>query len=113
MLRRKFIKQAGILVTGIIVPDILKVTKKENPTILVVSGWQDVNIGDIAHTPGLLNILETFLPKAKIILWKKREGAKWKAVQELIKSNFPKVNIIYGDVDKHKNVDNNEVQDAF
>jgi AraC-like DNA-binding protein len=27
-----------------------------------------VNIGDIAHTPGLLHVLETFLPESKIIL---------------------------------------------
>ncbi|MCK7536068.1 MAG: hypothetical protein MZV63_36325 [Marinilabiliales bacterium] len=26
---------------------------KNNPVIMIVSGWQDVNIGDIAHTPGL------------------------------------------------------------
>ena len=49
--------------------------KKSDPkTILVVSGWQDVNIGDIAHTPGLLHILETYLPDANIIVWEKNVG---------------------------------------
>ncbi len=38
-------------------------------TVLIVSGWQDVNIGDIAP-PGLLNILRTCLPDARIIFWK-------------------------------------------
>ena len=36
--------------------------KNGKPTILIVSGWQDVNIGDIAHTPGLLNIMQKYLP---------------------------------------------------
>ena len=26
--------------------------------ILMLSAWQDVNIGDIAHTPGMLHVLE-------------------------------------------------------
>lgn len=39
------------------------------PVILVVSGWQTVNIGDIAHTPGLLALLEKYLPEAEVLLW--------------------------------------------
>ncbi len=82
------------------------IEKKNVKTILVVSGWQDVNIGDIAHTPGLLNVLQTFLPETKIILWKKSKG---KEVGELLQKNFPNVEIIYGNIDKDKNVDNPEI----
>src|SRR5688500_6482371 len=39
------------------------------PTILLRSGWQTVNIGDIAHTPGLLALLERHLPAADVVLW--------------------------------------------
>jgi hypothetical protein len=32
----------------------------KKPHILLVSGWQTVNIGDIAHTPGLIHLLKTY-----------------------------------------------------
>ncbi|WP_020529930.1 polysaccharide pyruvyl transferase family protein [Flexithrix dorotheae] len=79
-------------------------------TILLVSGWQDVNIGDIAHTPGLLNVLQTFLPETEIILWKRSKGDE---VKKLLNKNFPKVKIIYGNVSENYEVDNPEVLEAF
>jgi polysaccharide pyruvyl transferase WcaK-like protein len=84
--------------------------QENNMTILLVSGWQDVNIGDIAHTPGLLHVLETYLPIANVILWKRSKSDE---VEELLKKNFPKVEIIYGNVDDEKNVTNPEIIDAF
>lgn len=83
---------------------------KKNATILLVSGWQDVNIGDIAHTPGLLHVLETFLPKAKIILWKRSNAEE---VKQLLNRYFPKVKIIYGGVTKDKDAENEEVVKAM
>ena len=85
--------------------------KKSDPkTILVVSGWQDVNIGDIAHTPGLLHILETYLPDANIIVWEKNVG---KEVEEFLYKNFPRIRIVHGTVDKNAQVDAQEVLKAF
>ncbi|MEX2592385.1 MAG: polysaccharide pyruvyl transferase family protein [Anditalea sp.] len=111
MLRRQFLQQTGMLTVGsLFLPRIISATAKDDPTILLVSGWQDVNIGDIAHTPGLLHVLETYVPKAKIILWKKSRGEE---VASLLNSNFPQVKIIYGDVDKDENVNSKEVLDAF
>lgn len=83
----------------------------QGKTILVVSGWQDVNIGDIAHTPGLLHVLETFLPKAKIILWKKSSSSE--QVKHLLDKNFPNIKVIYGGVDAEKNVTSQDVLAAF
>ncbi len=109
--RRHFLKQAGIISTGMFVPDIIyQATKKSNPTILLVSGWQDVNIGDIGHTPGLLHVFETFLPKATVILWKRSKGEE---VKKLLNKNFPKVKIIYGGVNADKDTDNPEVLAAI
>ena len=109
--RRQWLKQAGILSAGALLPDVIfAATKKSNPTILLVSGWQDVNIGDIGHTPGLLHVFETFLPKAKVILWKRSKGEE---VKKLLNKNFPRVKIIYGNVNAEKDVDNPEVMDAF
>lgn len=83
-------------------------TKPEN--ILVVSGWQDVNIGDIAHTPGLLNILQTKFPESKITLWKQ---SKSEEVETLLKRNFPAVEIIYGNVNQDYKAINPEVEAAM
>lgn len=121
--RRNFLNTSLLTTfTALLAPGLLK-CKEENQlsenvessgkgkTLLVVSGWQDVNIGDIAHTPGLLNILETFLPDAKIILWKKSSATE--EVKQLLQNNFPNVKVIYGSVDSEKNVSSPEVLHAF
>lgn len=111
MKRSEFIKQTALLSIGsLLTPFITQAAKKDNPTLLLVSGWQDVNIGDIGHTPGLLHVLETFIPKATIILWKRSNGEE---VKKLLNKNFPKVKIIYGGVNKDKDVDNPEIMEAF
>ncbi|HSO89068.1 MAG TPA: polysaccharide pyruvyl transferase family protein [Draconibacterium sp.] len=109
--RRIWMKQVGILATGVAFSEVIfSCTGKKNPTILLVSGWQDVNIGDIAHTPGLLHVLETFLPESKIILWKRSSGED---VKKLLNKNFPKVNILYGGVNAEKEAENPEILKAF
>lgn len=111
MHRRNFIIENGIFTFGtILVPHILSAKQKTNPVILMVSGWQDVNIGDIAHTPGLLHVLQAFIPEAKIILWKRSSG---KIVEQMLQKDFPNVKIIYGNVDANKQVDNPEITEAF
>ena len=42
--------------------------------ILFRSSWQTVNIGDIAHTPGLLALLERHRPDAEVTLWPMAPG---------------------------------------
>jgi polysaccharide pyruvyl transferase WcaK-like protein len=111
MNRKTFLQQTAIITSGhLLVPHILLAKRKENPVILVVSGWQDVNIGDIAHTPGLLTILQTFIPDATIILWKRKKDEE---VERMLEKDFPKVKTIYGNVDHDKNVDSEEVVKAF
>ncbi|CAN5913555.1 polysaccharide pyruvyl transferase family protein [soil metagenome] len=114
MNRRKSLAQLGLLSAGLLHSNLLfglparLLAKSKN--ILLVSGWQDVNIGDIAHTPGLLKVLQTHAPDATIVLWKKSKGEE---VQKLLNQNFPKVKIIYGNVDSQKNVQDPEVLQAF
>lgn len=60
------------------------------PRILVRSSWQTVNIGDIAHTPGLLKLLETYLPQAEIVLWPSKLD---NGVDELLLRRFPKLQL--------------------
>lgn len=37
--------------------------------ILIANAWHCINIGDIAHTPGLIHLLDTFLPEVNVTLW--------------------------------------------
>ncbi|MGW8316834.1 MAG: polysaccharide pyruvyl transferase family protein [Bacteroidales bacterium] len=54
------------------------------------SSWQTVNIGDIAHTPGVLNILQKYLPEAEVILWPSYVD---NGVEELLVNEFPNLKI--------------------
>lgn len=58
------------------------------PRILLRSSWQTVNIGDIAHTPGMLALLEKQLPMVEVRLW---PGKLDNGVEELLRARFPKV----------------------
>ncbi|MFH1500149.1 MAG: polysaccharide pyruvyl transferase family protein [Verrucomicrobiota bacterium] len=61
------------------------------PHLLVRSSWQTVNIGDISHTPGLLRLLETHLPAARITLLARNLGH---GVSAVLRHHFPRVEII-------------------
>jgi hypothetical protein len=60
-------------------------------TVLVRSGWQTVNIGDIAHTPGLLALLEKHWPDARVLLW---PNALDLGARPMLERRFPKVQIV-------------------
>lgn len=61
------------------------------PKILLRSSWQTVNIGDIAHTPGILALLETHLPGAEVRLW---PSSVADGVAEMLTARFPKLTIV-------------------
>jgi len=61
--------------------------------IVLRSSWQTVNIGDIAHTPGVLALLEKFLPDVEVRLWPSRID---NGVEELLLQRFPKLQIVQG-----------------
>lgn len=67
--------------------------EKRKPRILLRSAWQTVNIGDIAHTPGALALLEKHVPNAEVRLWPSKVDL---GVAELLKKRFPKVAIVQG-----------------
>jgi len=62
-----------------------------NFTVLLRSGWNTINIGDIAHTPGVLRILETYLPGASVILW---PNALDRGVEQVLRRRFPRLRIV-------------------
>lgn len=73
-----------------------RLTAKANvrvPRILLRSSWQTVNIGDIAHTPGVLAVLERDQPDVEVRLWPSHVG---NGVEELLQKRFPKLQIVKG-----------------
>ncbi|TDU73419.1 polysaccharide pyruvyl transferase WcaK-like protein [Prosthecobacter fusiformis] len=59
--------------------------------ILLRSSWQTENIGDIAHTPGMLKLLETYLPEYEVTLW---PGSVENGVDKMLMKRFPKLKIL-------------------
>ena len=81
MLRRDFLASTllAALATGCASPG-------RPPRILLRSSWQTVNIGDIAHTPGVLALLERHLPAAEVTLW---PGDVGNGVKDMLQRRFP------------------------
>jgi polysaccharide pyruvyl transferase WcaK-like protein len=63
------------------------------PRIVLRSSWQTVNIGDIAHTPGVLRLLEEHVPEAEVRLW---PSSVADGVEGMLRRRFPKLVIIKG-----------------
>jgi len=70
-------------------------------TILLRSGWQTVNIGDVAHTPGILRLLEKHVPEADVVLWPKGLD---RGVAPMLRRRFPRLRIVR-DAPQWKNPD--------
>ncbi|WP_420112149.1 polysaccharide pyruvyl transferase family protein [Pseudactinotalea sp.] len=66
-------------------------------TILLRSSWANVNIGDVAHSPGLITALLDVAPQARIILWAQRLGEREEA---MLRSANPTVEVVRGDIDE-------------
>lgn len=81
MLRRDFLTSTllATLAAGCATPG-------RAPQILLRSSWQTVNIGDIAHTPGVLALLERHLPAAEVTLW---PGDVGNGVKDMLQRRFP------------------------
>lgn len=89
--RRLFLSQLALALIGTMAGSC-----KHGPSpgkILLRSSWQTVNIGDIAHTPGLLRILETYLPDVEVHLWPSKLD---NGVDKILLSRFPRLKIVRG-----------------
>lgn len=92
---------------------LLTACKPEQPNILLVSGWQSLNVGDIAHTPGLLSALKAEMPDAKYTVWIWQNDSTRESVAEFIKAHYPDVDCVWGDVNDDFTVDAPEVNKAM
>lgn len=71
----------------------LRADDRRRPKILLRSSWQTVNIGDIAHTPGVLALLEQYLSEAEVRLWPSNVGH---GVEDMLRRRFPRLTIVKG-----------------
>ncbi|MBA3315610.1 MAG: polysaccharide pyruvyl transferase family protein [Planctomycetaceae bacterium] len=70
--------------------------------LLLRSSWQTVNIGDIAHTPGMLKLLEQYLPAVEVTLW---PNALSDDVERMLRTRFPKLRIAKTDSERKQAIE--------
>jgi hypothetical protein len=92
MKRRQFIRKSSLFAGTLAAFSFSSANHSSHPTFLIVSGWQPVNIGDIAHTPGIISLIYRFFPKAKCILWPKFIDHK---IEKMLLQNFPDLEVFY------------------
>ncbi|MDP8243600.1 MAG: polysaccharide pyruvyl transferase family protein [Candidatus Hinthialibacter antarcticus] len=89
--RRQFLSTAAL--AAISAPTAL--SQATPKTILLRSSWQDVNIGDIAHTPGMIEFIKQRLPGVRVILWPNQMNGP---VASMLYKKYPKLKIVKGDL---------------
>ncbi len=88
MHRRQFLAQISAALATAACAAELRAATGRPPRILLRSAWQTVNIGDIGHTPGILRLLNEYVPEAEVTLWPSSIGD---GVKELLQRNFPQL----------------------
>jgi polysaccharide pyruvyl transferase WcaK-like protein len=83
---------------------------KAGPKILLRSSWQVVNIGDIAHTPGVLALLEKYIPDAQVTLWASADLSPEVIAME--HKRFPKLTVVKGSIGSNGKANNDELAKA-
>ncbi len=107
MTRRQFLHTS---LAASLVASIAEAAEGRAPRILLRSSWQVVNIGDIAHTPGVLALLEKHLPEAEVVLW--ASGDLTPEVAAMEHRRFPKLRIVKGSLDAEGKASNAALGDA-
>jgi len=100
--RRKFLKQSAVVSGGLFLSSVANcfglADGKRPRHILLRSGWQVENIGDIAHTPAMLALIEKYNPNTKVTFWPWYTYLPDNEVA-MLKKRFPKLEIVQGAFD--------------
>ncbi|GAA4429646.1 polysaccharide pyruvyl transferase family protein [Bremerella cremea] len=83
----------------------------KRPRIILRSSWQVVNIGDIAHTPGVMALLEKHVPEADVTLW--ASGDFSDEVHHMEQKRFPNLKVVKGSIGKSGRASNADLQEAI
>jgi polysaccharide pyruvyl transferase WcaK-like protein len=106
MYRRSFLHGVGTALTGAF-PSL----RQRRARILLRSSWQSVNIGDIAHTPGVLALLAQYFPEAEVRLWASADLSDDVAAME--HRRFPGLRIVKGTIGANGSASNPPLADAI
>lgn len=110
MTRRNFLSQStAALALGATILALGQPQKTRR--ILLRSSWQVFNIGDIAHTPGVLALLEKYLPDTEVRLWASPDLSDEVAAME--HRRFPKLQIVKGTIGADGKASTPELQAAI
>ncbi|MFO0869664.1 MAG: polysaccharide pyruvyl transferase family protein [Pirellulales bacterium] len=110
MNRRELLRSAWWLAASSAVRGVWADSAVGRPRILLRSAWQVVNIGDIAHTPGVLALLEKYLPEAEVVLWASSDLSP--EVAALEQQRFPRLKIVKGTLDAQGRASNQALAEA-
>ncbi len=121
--RRNFIKQTTLATAGTLLfesvfanhllnlPNLESFSKRQRH-ILLRSGWQVENIGDIAHTPAMLHLIEKYIPNALVTFWPYYHYLPNNEVK-MLQKRFPTLKIVEGKLDADGKTASKELQQAF
>ena len=111
--RRNFCQASAAALTGCaVLPGWLQATIMAQPQrILLKSAWQVVNIGDLAHTPGVLALLERYLPNTEVRLWAGNDFTLEAAAMN--KKRFPSFQAVKGTIGTTGRANNPALQTAL
>lgn len=105
--RRTFLAQSA----GVFALNATPTFTQKSPRILLRSSWQVFNIGDIAHTPGVLTLIEKYIPEAEVRLWASPDLSE--EVMAMEHRRFPKLQIVKGTIDASGKASNAALQDTL
>jgi polysaccharide pyruvyl transferase WcaK-like protein len=86
MYRRHFLAQSAAVAACALISHAAVIGRA--PRIVLRSSWRTRNIGDIGHTPGVLALLENYIPEAEVTLWPHKVGD---GVDQMLMKRFPKL----------------------
>ncbi|MBC8033527.1 MAG: polysaccharide pyruvyl transferase family protein [Chitinophagaceae bacterium] len=87
-------------------------SQKQPRHILLRSGWQVENIGDIAHTPAMLALIEKYIPGATVTFWPYYSYLPDDEVK-MLKRRFPMMRLVSGKLDGDGKASTGELQAAI
>ena len=108
MNRRSFLKTS---LAAAVALHIRAAVPERRPCILLRSSWQVVNIGDIAHAPGIVALLEKHIPEADVILWASSDLSPEVAAME--QRRFPRLRIVKGSIRDDGSISDRDLEEAI
>jgi len=114
--RRKFLNHAAVISGSLLFSTVVNALEfngtKKLWHILLRSGWQTENIGDIAHTPSILALIEKYIPHTKVTFWPWYSYLPDNEVA-MLKKRFPKLEIVQGSLDAQGKSSTPELETAI